>query len=227
MNPKKIVIFISILSITSIVIWKADYFSEKNIIDQSLSSSQIANGMPTGSAQSNINRVPEKDISKKAIKLSIAKLNKQLTSLQSQINHLKNQGISNIEDTTLPELTPEEEAEIATQAIQQEVDLIDDTLDSETVDLAWSQEAHGVLTEAIQNNDRMTGVQLDAVECKSTLCRLSLSFDDQSSLDNGFRTMPSIMPWEGQAFFRVDDMESGEAVVYLAREGYELPNSIN
>lgn len=219
-SSKKICIFIGILSITGIVILIAEYFSEKNM------NNQIAASIPIVTSEKNINLTSKKDMSKTAIDLSMEKLNKQLAALQLQINQLKNQRVSNVEDTVSPELTPEEETKIATQAVQEEVELINNTLDLEAVDTAWAEDAHVALTEALQNNERMAGVQLDTVECKSTLCRLSLSFDDQLSLDNGFRTMPSIIPWEGQAFFQVDDVESGEAIVYLAREGHELPNTI-
>jgi hypothetical protein len=121
-----------------------------------------------------------------------------------------------------PDLSPEEEIEMADAQMQTHVELIEETIFIEETDPEWSYEAELALDEAYRNED-MERVELANIECRSTLCRIELLFDETSSPEEVFRNFPHITPWEGEGFIKINDGENAQAVVYLAREGYSLP----
>jgi len=41
--------------------------------------------------------------------------------------------------------------------------------------------------------------------------------------ENNFRHLQELVPWSGEMFFQVDDINAGEAVIYIARENHSLP----
>jgi hypothetical protein len=125
------------------------------------------------------------------------------------------------ESATAPERTPEEEVAQVEAQTQAQVELLAGAVLAEPSDPEWAQTVQQALEQALQRED-MRDLYLVSADCRTTLCRLELSLHGTTAPEEGFRRLTHFAPWPGQGFFRFDP-ESGEAVVYLAREGHALP----
>lgn len=170
-----------------------------------------------------------------------AEMNSELTSLRSQLVDL-NQGQESIDriasadlessgasapdgEGAAAELTPEEEAEQVEAQTQELIELFEETILAEGTDPEWSSLAELALDEA-SKSEEMTEFNLLDAKCGATMCRMELSLDGSESPEESFRKLVHFAPWQGEGFIRVqdgNDGESAQAVVYLAREGYSLP----
>ncbi len=119
-------------------------------------------------------------------------------------------------------LTPEQERERAAARAQAELMLMEGTLLAEQPDSAWASTAQLALQATFQK-EAISGVQLVDAECRSTLCRMELSVDDSIPQDS-LRNLLNLAPWSGQSLIQIDT-ETGEAVMYLAREEHALPQA--
>jgi hypothetical protein len=170
-----------------------------------------------------------------------AKMNSELTSLRSQLIDL-NQGQESIDrmvsaglessgastpdgEGAAAELTPEEEAEQVETQTMELIEFFEETILTEGTDPKWSGLAELALDEA-SKNDEMTEFNLVDAKCGTTMCRMELSLDGSESPEESFRKLAHLAPWQGESFIRVqdgNDGESAQAVIYLARDGYSLP----
>ena len=120
----------------------------------------------------------------------------------------------------IPILTPEEELAQA----RRQLEILDSAMLAETIDSQWANGAQLAVAEVFQDGE-IPGVQLTNIECRTTLCRLELFLDGSMSPEASFRNLVHIAPWPGQSLVNTVE-EGGVAEVYLAREGYSLPQSI-
>jgi hypothetical protein len=169
-----------------------------------------------------------------------AEMNSELTSLRSQLVDL-NQGQESIDriasaglessGASAPdgegavELTPEEEAERVEVQTMELIEFFEETILAEGTDPEWSSLAELALDEA-SKSEEMTEFNLVDAKCGITMCRMMLSLDNSESPEESFRKLLDFAPWQGEGFIRIqdgNDRESAQAVVYLAREGYSLP----
>jgi len=156
------------------------------------------------------------------------KLHSQLTrvdrdqeSIGRDINKIAAAGLTGGKEADALALTPEEEHERAEAQTQAQVELVEGTMRAEKIDLQWASATKLTLNEVF-HSEAMTGMQLVEADCRTTLCRRELVLDDSTSPEDSFRKLGNLAPWQGQAFGRINE---GSAVVYLAREGYSLPQS--
>ena len=119
--------------------------------------------------------------------------------------------------------TPEEEHERADAQAQAQIEVLEGTVRAEQPDPQWAPTAQAALYQAFQG-EATKGLQLVDAKCGATLCRVDLASNGAGSPEASFRNLVHLAPWPGQGFFRIDG-ESGEAVVYLAREGHALPQA--
>jgi FtsZ-binding cell division protein ZapB len=131
---------------------------------------------------------------------------------------------NNAEDkeTAVLELAPEEEVELADYQMQAQVDLFEETIFTEGTDPEWSKDAELALDMAYQSEE-MRGVEAVDAECRTTVCRVQLFLDGSTPSEETFRNLVDLTPWEGQGFVRIDEGDSSQVVVYLARDGHSLP----
>lgn len=157
-------------------------------------------------------------------------LSEKIETLQSQIDALAATS-QNMRDRTqvhASEKAAASETDVASQeeenlaAIYEQIDLFENTMASEPGDAQWSNEAMTSIREAMNNSQEELHMELLEVDCRSTLCRMSFALDSRSP-ENGFRQLPDNIPWDGEMFFQVDDMDLGEAIVYIARKDHQLP----
>lgn len=129
---------------------------------------------------------------------------------------------SDVDKRGVPE-SPEAEEERMLAQIREQVHMLDTTLYAEVVDRKWAEPATIALREALEKELADTIDVLEA-DCRSTMCRLSLAVDP-ASLEESFRKLQEVIPWNGESFFQMDDVDSGEAVLYIAREDLSLPRA--
>lgn len=105
--------------------------------------------------------------------------------------------------------------------IRAQVSNLETTLQTELVDKDWARPAADALRQAFEA-EAAEGVELLEADCRSSMCRLTLAFDPARA-EETFRNLQRMIPWEGEAFFQIEDLDSGEAILYIAREEYPLP----
>jgi hypothetical protein len=157
-------------------------------------------------------------------------LSEKIETLQSQIDALaatspntqNRTQVHDSEKSAASETDVENQEEENLSAIYEQVDLFENTMASEPGDLQWSNDAMTSIREAMNNSQEELHMELLEVDCRSTLCRMSFSLDSRSP-ENGFRYLQDNIPWDGEMFFQVDDMDLGEAIVYIARKDHQLP----
>lgn len=165
------------------------------------------------------------------LKQENADLSKKIETIQSNIKAL--QAASSTQNSqsqpqTAGEPTqdpvaesPEAEEERVNAELIAQMGLLDDTLKTEAPDPEWSTEATSALkAKASQNQD----IQVDVLDvtCRTSLCRMEIAFQPGEH-ENNFRYLQELVPWSGEMFFQVDDVNTGEAVIYIARENHSLP----
>ena len=165
-------------------------------------------------------------------KAGFEQLSHEMTALRSQLTQVeREQKLRSQAESLAPQigdteanaatLTPEEEQARTEAQIQTQVALLEGTLLGEKSDSAWGNTAQLALNTTF-HSETMAGVQLMKADCRTTLCRLELFLDGSTAPEDSFRKLVHSSPWQGQGFVQIDG-ESGKAVVYLAREGYSLP----
>ena len=95
-------------------------------------------------------------------------------------------------------------------------------LRSEPSDVRWARHAEASVASGIAAGG-FEGVTVHEVECRTSLCRLTIDFDDEQIRDGTFSDVLSHIPWDGIRFFRASDGDPRRIVVYAAREGRQLP----
>ena len=66
------------------------------------------------------------------------------------------------------------------------------------------------------------GVAIIEADCKSSFCRVHLTLGPGSA-EQSLKQLENFIPWNGEAFFLVDELDAGEATVYVVREDHTLP----
>jgi hypothetical protein len=126
------------------------------------------------------------------------------------------------QDTTAVSHSPEEEIAHADAELQAQIETLEAVLYEEKPDPAWTKNAEQALHAMWQGQENF-GLFLVHAECRTSLCRLELELDGTRSSEESFHTLIHHMPWSGQRFVQITEGEAPQVVMYLAREGYELP----
>jgi hypothetical protein len=99
-------------------------------------------------------------------------------------------------------------------------------LDTEPVDDAWQAQVQPAIEErldALLAEQVLDGVTLTGTECRTTLCRLTLSFADAETRQRWGGHVALAVPWAGQTYFHQDETDPHSMILYVAREGTALP----
>lgn len=97
----------------------------------------------------------------------------------------------------------------------------EETFRNEAKDPAWSEEA-ARLVYAAQAERPREGLGLSA-DCRSTLCRVTFRYASPEQASAAGSPIPTARPWPGRAFSSFN-LSKNEGVMYLAREGFDLPS---
>ncbi len=121
------------------------------------------------------------------------------------------------EDREPADLDDLERAEEATRAV---LHRLASRLNGERVDHRWAGEARSAIRETIAANEG-AGVMMVDASCGATLCRIDLVRDGSSPAEPHPASILDLVPWPASALVHVTD--GGEVVLFVAREGFDLP----
>lgn len=102
---------------------------------------------------------------------------------------------------------------------------LDAFLGAQSIDTTWSQDAALAVTEA-SDSEELAGSIVDGVECRSSLCRVEVSHADAEAAGQFELLFPmQVADALPQIRYFTEQLGDGRSitVMYLAREGYELP----
>jgi hypothetical protein len=167
------------------------------------------------------------DVAKKTHQLSdeIETLRKQLTLLTNKAENYAN--LPQAESSTADEgqgklLLTEEEREIEVAAqMQQQLEIYDNAALQEGVDDGWASQAQTDVYNSFQTLST-DGVSVSEVACHRSFCQAKFSLDGENN-DLAIGKVQKLSPWEGESFIWIKDIEQGDGVIYLARQGQVLP----
>lgn len=112
------------------------------------------------------------------------------------------------------------------QAYQQQTTVtLAGQLASEEYDSDWAGNFQADLDQGLKS-DSFTGTHLSDVECKSSLCRVTLAHDNSETEDQFFEHMLELPVMANtQAYYQRENNGDGSTslVLYVAREGQTLP----
>jgi hypothetical protein len=167
-----------------------------------------------------------------ALRSQLTQVDKEQTALAQAIDQLRTHMLTvRSEPPSAPERnaaaavsrSPEEDMARADAQLQTEIETLEATVYGEKPDPAWARDAEQAL-HALWRGQKYPGLSLVHAECRSSLCRLDLDLDRTQGSEESFHTLIHHMPWSGQSFFvQITEGEVAQAVMYLAREGYALP----
>ena len=106
--------------------------------------------------------------------------------------------------------------------LQTQIETLEAAVYGEKPDPVWTRDAEQAL-QAMWQGQENRGLSLVHAECRTSLCRLELDLDGTRSAEESFHTLIHHIPWAGQSFVQITEGEAPQVVLYLAREGYALP----
>lgn len=144
----------------------------------------------------------------------------------ARLTHAMEQARKNVtgaigdESQQVEPLSPE--AERMAEAAQ--IALLDRQVSAERADPRWSERAANQIRATIMDGG-FTGLALASVTCQATLCRLEVEHRDSIALDQFIGEFFARLSWDTNSYSQTTAHEDGSAtlVLYVGREGYELP----
>jgi hypothetical protein len=97
-----------------------------------------------------------------------------------------------------------------------------DTYAKEAPDPRWSRSAEQTIQQ-LYATEEFRQLHISG-ECRTTMCRLDLSYPDSESEATAIKALVHRHPWDGPAFTQLNH-ETRIAFSYVAREGFDLPES--
>ncbi len=119
------------------------------------------------------------------------------------------------------ELQPYQQKMAEQEMISAQINTLDQQLQYEEPDPGWSYWAQNEILNSI-NNKQYVGVNVIANDCRSTMCRFQIQFDNTEIRDTALGDIPTLVPWDSQGFFHADEDDPLNLVLYVSREGAQL-----
>jgi len=166
------------------------------------------------------------------VKSDLGSLRASLTSLATQVQsaslsrgepaeHIPHEEPQAIDSQAQDAAAMEEDAMLQ----ETRLEAIEATLRGEAIDATWAAQATDAIEQALEDK-ALEGSVLDALECRSTLCRVEVTHPNPIARADFMLRFPmkvgqvlpsmTVRPIEG-------DDGSSTSSIYLAREGHELP----
>lgn len=145
----------------------------------------------------------------------------EVDDLRRQLAQLRESGApAPLEEATLvvanePEIDGNEHAREVAESFEQ-------SLVEQPVDPEWAEGMQARFDQFF-GAEQMAGSRVGAVDCRSTLCRLDVSFDEPSGRDALIDRVSGLLEPNAQGFAHIETDEDLEIQVYLSREGTTLP----
>lgn len=159
----------------------------------------------------------------------LTKLRAEMKSLRDQLNALSGSVPleQSVEDGLASErldaaMTEEEREQHLKAQMEEQIASFETAATVEGVDPEWEPTAKAEVLESFQAL-REEGVGVSDVQCHTSFCRARFHLDSQN-VNASLRKLQSVSPWKGGTFIWVEDIEQGEGLMYLARDGHRLPS---
>lgn len=135
---------------------------------------------------------------------------------------------SAVEAPPPPAPTPEEAERRAARVAQSAAELVvflRAEVDAEPRDTRWSREAVEAIRGTLATPD-FAGSSVDDVDCRSTLCRLEVSHQDDTARETFAGTFPMKRPELENGTLLKTESPDGKVrtIAFFARQGHSLPN---
>ena len=119
------------------------------------------------------------------------------------------------------ELTPQERAARAQEQVARVEQDLGDRLRAERVDRSWAHDTERTIAGTLAGPP-FSGLQLEDVTCGATLCRLSLTANDQvADVEALVGELTSTQPFRHGGFLRFTSARA--LTMFVARKGHPLP----
>jgi hypothetical protein len=146
---------------------------------------------------------------------------KRLQQLEGQVATLADRQDSSDRTATEHAATPPADHTPATPA-QALALAYNTTLAKEAYDTTWEGERQSHF-EHFFHTLEVTGARLQAAECRTTLCRLQVTLDNQQAQAQLMHAMSALLEADAEGALVMDDDNALHVTVYLSRSGYALP----
>ena len=175
-------------------------------------------------ANVNDSRVDNLERQLAGVQQELASVHKTLALIHSRLNPAGGQPSDVVLDEpsyVAYEPSPEERiaaerAQAAEMFSELQTRLDSDPLDAQTGEWASDQIRAGI-------ESRMgDGTRLTGTECRTSMCRIEMQFDDEITRDEMLGQVPDTVPWDSQGFFYADPADPLNLVVFVGREGQTL-----
>lgn len=178
-------------------------------------------------------------VKKASIRLSpvqkeLSKLKEEVAALHRQIVNFStaSESLDNAEDLQKPAGFTEQDIITATQEQAYEdrkrMEMINSVFLSENADYQWAARTTDLITQHLGKGEQVQTILSD-VECRTTLCRVEVNHEDATAAGE-FELQFSMQVGEvlpqTSYFYEPQDNGSISVVMYLAREGYDLPQVV-
>ena len=160
----------------------------------------------------------------------IALLKKQFSDMKKQMSDISkmnnnqvesNVGVSNNNDNNLTYAQELQQQELKNSQIE---NLYISTIQTEQQDPQWSVNTEEKTRQSLtQLNDK---IDITNLECKTSLCRLDFKKHDEVADENLMDDFETNLNWDG-AMEITYNPKTGEATIYMARDGYNMPQLEN
>ncbi|MBK5965723.1 hypothetical protein CCR95_16960 [Thiocystis minor] len=163
-------------------------------------------------------------------------MNNELSSIKSQLSAIPrdvetsgaNASMTGEPDVDAASQDPEQAALQAEEQIRYQTALIQTAFDKEEQDPKWAQSAELALNDHFQGGE-VGSLSFDSMACRATLCRVEVSPAnaqvDTMAFEQDYSKLNHLTPWPSEGFGWIDTSDQGapQAVLYIVREGYSLP----
>jgi hypothetical protein len=98
----------------------------------------------------------------------------------------------------------------------------DTTLADQAIEAEWNQNRKNQYAHFFHTED-LAGAQLQAAECRTTLCRVEVALDNQDALAQLVHHFSGLLEPNAEGFLFMEDEDALYVTIYLSRGGYTLP----
>lgn len=164
----------------------------------------------------------------------ILKLKKEVVALQERVKNSPTKDehhskIENVSDSSASAQLTEEDmiaaAEESDYEYRKRMEIMESVFLSENIDPQWSTKTSGLITQHLEKGEQ-TKTNLEDVDCRATLCRVAVNHQDAAVAEEFQLQFPMQM---AEALPQINYLYEQQAdgsvsmVMYLARDGYDLP----
>lgn len=219
-----------VVGLSTVVIggWWSDIFSGQTVPDKRVSHVSVK---PIPELSGTGERIEQRAWLSKAdkvleelsrVKARLAKIENSSNSQQAMVVNEVISEENNLLDDQVNGLTE--------QGLEEEQEMLEDTalhfakqFGQESRDSSWSSETELVISELLES-DTFKETQVVSTECQTSMCRVELNVDGNSTSSEVVHELLMALPFNTQSFFHNTDDENDTeyTVVYLARKDYEL-----